>query len=227
MPRQSNGIYVQPTGTAAVNLATIDPAAYNTLITDIGTELTGSLPRNGSAAAAADIPMGGFKITGLGAPSASADGATKAYVDALLPSGTVVVFAQAAAPTGWTQVTTNNDYLLRIVNGATGGTTTWNGGASAYASANGGSTALSVAQMPYHTHGASDSGHTHQQSYLQGNVGSGSTQGGIMYANGAAGGAWTQTGSANISITNTGGGAGHQHTQAALTYVDVIFCSKN
>ena len=34
--------------------------------------------------------------------------------------GSTMVFVQAAAPTGWTQVTTYNDYALRIVSGATG-----------------------------------------------------------------------------------------------------------
>lgn len=41
------------------------------------------------------------------------------------PQGTKMVFLQAAAPNGWTQETTNNDFMLRIVNtagGATGGT---------------------------------------------------------------------------------------------------------
>ena len=229
MPRQSNGIYVQPTGTAAVNLATIDPAEFNTLITDIGTEITGSLPRNGSAAAAAAIPMGGFKITGLGTPAASTDAATKAYVDALLPSGTVVVFAQAAAPTGWTQVTTSNDYLLRLVNGGTGGTANWQGGASAYASTNGGSHVLTWNEMPSHNHSASDGGHTH--SYTGGNPNNCANGGGYVVQNATANaGTGFTTGSggnANITVGYAGANYGHQHTQAALTYIDVIFCSKN
>ena len=32
-------------------------------------------------------------------------------------SGTKVVFAQASAPTGWTQDTTHNDKALRVVSG--------------------------------------------------------------------------------------------------------------
>jgi len=38
------------------------------------------------------------------------------------PSGTVMVFHQASAPTGWTQDTTNNDKALRVVSGSGGGT---------------------------------------------------------------------------------------------------------
>lgn len=39
-----------------------------------------------------------------------------------IPSGTIMLFFQASAPTGWTQVTSQNDKLLRIVSGAGGGT---------------------------------------------------------------------------------------------------------
>lgn len=45
--------------------------------------------------------------------------------DLLIPSGTRMVFYQAAAPFGWTQVTTQNDKALRVVSttgGGTGGT---------------------------------------------------------------------------------------------------------
>ena len=38
-----------------------------------------------------------------------------------LPAGTTIPFFQAAAPSGWTQVTSHNDKALRVVNGAGGG----------------------------------------------------------------------------------------------------------
>lgn len=38
------------------------------------------------------------------------------------PAGTVMIFAQASAPTGWTKITTQNDKALRVVSGSTGGT---------------------------------------------------------------------------------------------------------
>jgi hypothetical protein len=43
---------------------------------------------------------------------------------AAFPSGTVMLFVQTAAPTGWTKVTTHNDKALRVVSGtvSTGGT---------------------------------------------------------------------------------------------------------
>ena len=48
----------------------------------------------------------------------------KAYIDSfnLVPSGTVMVFFQASAPTNWTQVATQNDKALRVVSGSGGGT---------------------------------------------------------------------------------------------------------
>lgn len=42
-------------------------------------------------------------------------------LETLIPTGTVMVFYQAAAPTGWTQVTTQNDKALRVVSSAGGG----------------------------------------------------------------------------------------------------------
>lgn len=39
---------------------------------------------DGTQAATADIPFGGFKITGLGTPTAATDGANKSYVDSVI-----------------------------------------------------------------------------------------------------------------------------------------------
>ena len=55
-----------------------------------------------------------------------------------VPSGTVMVFYQAAAPTGWTKSTSNNDKALRVVSGNGGGT--------------GGTHALSSPPSLAHTH---------------------------------------------------------------------------
>lgn len=81
MPRQANGTYLPPANTAAVSGTTISSTAYNTLETDIGTEITNSVDRLGRSAMQAALPMGNNKITGLATPTASTDAATKAYVD--------------------------------------------------------------------------------------------------------------------------------------------------
>lgn len=49
------------------------------------------------------------------------NGASWADIATLIPSGTVMCFFQAAVPTGWTQVTTQNDKVLRVVSSAGGG----------------------------------------------------------------------------------------------------------
>lgn len=50
MPRNGSGVYSQPANTAAVSGATISSTAYNTLIDDIGDEITASLPISGTVA---------------------------------------------------------------------------------------------------------------------------------------------------------------------------------
>lgn len=50
--------------------------------------------------------------------------------DRLTPAGTIMVFGQAAAPSGWTQIVADNDKILRVVSGAGGG----NGGSNALSS---------------------------------------------------------------------------------------------
>mgnify|MGYP000206255335 CR=1 FL=1 len=113
--------------------------------------------------------MAASKLTGA-LPAIS--GANLTGVDPF-PSGTVMVFYQTAAPTGWTKSTSHNDKALRVVSGNGGG----NGGthdltsppslahvhsaaahthtSAAHSHGNNLSAAahtLSVAQMPSHTH---------------------------------------------------------------------------
>ncbi|UDL87981.1 hypothetical protein LGH82_22855 [Mesorhizobium sp. PAMC28654] len=81
MPRNSSGIATQPAGTAAVPNTTIGSGPYNSLTADVYNELTNSLPTTGVKAMAANLPMGGNKVTGMADPTISTDGATKNYVD--------------------------------------------------------------------------------------------------------------------------------------------------
>jgi hypothetical protein len=139
---------------------------------------------------------------------------------AVIPAGTVMLFYQAAAPTGWTQVTTQNNKALRVVSGTGGGT----GGSvdftTAFASkavtgsvGTSGATTLSTSQIPSHDHtGAGYSG--------PGQVAAGEVYRVVTTDN---------TGS-------TGGGGSHTHTGGSFTgtainlavqYIDIILASKN
>lgn len=127
-------------------------------------------------------------------------------------TGTVMLFYQAAAPTGWTQVTSQNNKALRVVSGTGGGT----GGSVAFTTAfasglSAGATTLSTSEMPSHTHsvpsGASSSGCYNIDCGAYGGTGFGNGQ--------TTGGA--------------GGGGSHTHTipSFAVQYIDIIICSKN
>jgi hypothetical protein len=144
---------------------------------------------------------------------------------AYMPSGTRALFYQSVAPTGWTQYTGINDRALRVVSGTGGGT----GGTTVYSTYfNGsftvGSTAISTAQMPSHTHTLTDPGHTHA---LPG--GGTSATGGAQPTGSGTIAAYPATTSSTtgITIANTGSGSGHDHTIPSLQYADVIICTKN
>jgi hypothetical protein len=142
-----------------------------------------------------------------------------------IPAGSVMLFYQAAAPTGWTQVTTQNNKALRVVSGTGGGT----GGSVAFTTAftsqavsgtvgTSGETTLNIGQIPSHTHSYSAPG------------GAGAALGGEGYSYPVATpGGGTTTGA-------EGGGGSHSHTGGTFTgtainlavqYIDIIICSKN
>jgi hypothetical protein len=167
-----------------------------------------------------------------------------------IPSGTVTNFIQASAPTGWTQVTTWNNYAFRVVSGVGGGT----GGSVAFTTAFSsktptgtvattitsvtGNISLSGGSVNAHTLSTSEMpSHAHFYGYIQG--GGSGLQAGTGYS-GTAG-----------DTNSTGGGGSHSHgfspptgafsftsgiaTSAftgtainlAVQYVDNIIASKN
>lgn len=103
MPRNSGGVYVQPPSDVnpPVFGQPIDPVAFAAAIVDIGNEITGSLDRLGRASMQAPLPMGGFRITNVGAPVAQNDGARLADFSNYLPAGAVQLFGMNTAPVGW------------------------------------------------------------------------------------------------------------------------------
>lgn len=101
MPRDSNGNYSLPPSYLAVTGQDITVPQHNPPFEDVAVALTASLPRNGVAPMLANLPMGGFRVTGMGDGIAPTDGATKAQVDAASPIGAIIDFAGDTAPAGW------------------------------------------------------------------------------------------------------------------------------
>lgn len=70
------------TGYPAVASTTIESAKYNAVIADIATALTLSIAANGETTITANIPLAGYKITGLGNASADTDALNRVTADA-------------------------------------------------------------------------------------------------------------------------------------------------
>jgi microcystin-dependent protein len=73
----------------------------NSQDSDIAAGLSECMTLAGLAPATANIPMGGFKFTGLGPGSASTDSVNQSQLSALIPPGFIGEFGGSAAPTGW------------------------------------------------------------------------------------------------------------------------------
>jgi hypothetical protein len=147
---------------------------------------------------------------------------------AAFPSGTVMSFFQASAPTGWTQNVTYNDAILRVVSGTGGGAKTNGTGLSA-TTASVQNHAISQAELPNVSFPVTDPGHYH----VLGNAifhGTGGT------ASVGSGGAESfsntlQSNSATtgISVASGGSGSAHSHTgnNLNINYCDMILATKN
>jgi hypothetical protein len=143
----------------------------------------------------------------------------------IIPSGTLMLFQQTNAPTGWTKQTTHNDKALRVVSGtaSSGGTTAFStvfanqtptitlSGLTAAA------TTLSTSQIPSHTHPLS--GQYVSGNQLGGVVG-GPNDGNAYNATGAEGGGGSHTHSVS-------GSASSSAITLNVQYVDLIICQKN
>lgn len=128
------------------------------------------------------------------------------------PSGTLMLFQQTSAPTGWTKQTTHNDKALRVVSG-----TASSGGTNAFSTVMAqtvvGSTALVLNQIPPHTHGYNDS--SIAGGGIIGLAAGGQLNGDVARTTGSTGG------SGGVAL-------GHDHTiTMAMQYVDLIIASKD
>lgn len=73
MPRNGSGTYSLPSGNPVVTGTTISSTVHNNTMSDIATALSQSISSTGVTTPSANLPMGGFKLTGLGAGSSSGD----------------------------------------------------------------------------------------------------------------------------------------------------------
>ena len=150
------------------------------------------------------------------------DGTNASWVDPFAP-GTAMLFAQTAAPTGWTKSTTHNDKALRVVSGTAG-----SGGSTAFTtvfasrtpagSVTVDGTTLTESQMPAHTHTTSAYNSHGTGSFDPGGASA------VNYLSAAV-----------ITSSSIGGGGSHTHTSSftgtamdfAVQYVDVIIATKD
>lgn len=138
------------------------------------------------------------------------------------PTGTLMLFQQTAAPTGWTKQTTHNNKALRVVSGtaSSGGTssftTVFTDQTPTLSGGSIGATTLSTSQIP---------SHAHDYTTLANNL----AYGGFDYTTGYGP---AQT----ASTSSIGGGSSHTHTftpqtastiTLAVQYVDLIIASRN
>lgn len=153
----------------------------------------------------------------------------------IIPQNSVAVFYQAAAPTGWTKLTSHNDKTLRVVSGTGGGFgsggTSGAGGISfttafpatarsisgtVTAAGTVGDTTLTIQQIPSHSHAAGSS---------------------VNVSPGSPGQAGRLTNTAAPNTSTTGGGQAHSHPftgssspftssiDLRVQYIDVIICN--
>jgi len=172
------------------------------------------------------------------------DGTSLSSKYSVLAQGTVSVFYQASAPTGWTQDTTHNDKALRIVSGTGGGF-----GFGGVSGAGGlpfstvfpsstapisvsfsttvpvsgtvGDTTLTTSQIPNHTHDSLTGGQSSASSGGSNFLVSGSNATGGVVSPTGTGGAHNHPFSGNINFTATGSGT----LDLRIQYIDVILCS--
>jgi len=121
-------------------------------------------------------------------------------------SGTVMIFRQSAAPTGWTKDTNHNDFALRVTSGAVG-TVVGTPFSTVFAQTAVGNTTITTSTMPKHNH-STDRAQTDSLA--------GSSSFSALGTNAA-----TTTG-------DTGGDGPHTHSvNLTLSYCDVIIATKN
>lgn len=111
MARNGSGVYSPPAANyPAVSGTLITAANRNAIDADIATALTNSIATNGESVITANIPLGGNKLTGVGAATARTDAATLAtiqdgtgvYVASVAGTADVITLAPSPVITAYT-----------------------------------------------------------------------------------------------------------------------------
>jgi hypothetical protein len=136
-------------------LLAADLPAISTLLDTIGSTQGTVLFRGASTWSALAPGTSGQVLTSGGASANPSWATNSGGGGAAFPTGTLMLFQQTAAPTGWTKQTANNDALLRVVSGTAG-----TGGSNAFSTINAqtvvGNTTLTSLTIPSHAHSYND-----------------------------------------------------------------------
>ena len=141
-----------------------------------------------------------------------------------IPSGTVMLFYQNAAPTGWTISSSLDDYALKIVSSAGGVTSGSVNYSTLFARTATDSYTLQIADIPAHTHTT-----TQQMANTLVNTGSGGSLGSLWDTSSGLEGAGRLLNQANPpTSSSTGGGGSHSHgLDMRVKTASFIMASKN
>lgn len=178
---------------------------------------------------------GAVDNTGLQNNSITINGSTVALGGSVtinpIPTGTLMLFQQTAAPTGWTKQTTHDNKALRVVSGTAGsggsvGFTTAFGTPSVSGSVS--ATTLSNSQVPSHTY----QGYLNNL-YLAGGCNPPDAPSVAWASAGGPLNYWQPQWNNLNNFRDTNGGGSHTHSLSSATttinvsYVDLIIAIKN
>lgn len=152
MPRNGSGTYTLPAGNPVVTGTTISSTVQNNTTSDIATALTNSIAKDGQTTPTANLPMGTYKLTGLGSGSAATDsvnlGQVQAGATTLLSSVSGTDTITAVANPTLTAYATGNTFRFASAGANTGAVTINIDGLGAKDVKKFGSTALVAGDIP-------------------------------------------------------------------------------
>jgi hypothetical protein len=198
---------------------------------------SGDTTLNGNFTAVGSVTASSFSGAGTGLTGTASSLSIGGNAANGISSGTVMLFAQTAAPTGWTKSTAHDNKALRVVSGtaSSGGSVAFTTAFASQAvsgsvsitgiSGSAGATTLTTPQIPSHVHGVSLAPGPSNQAGLQTNYGGFPNRTFYPQVVSATGGG----GSHDHPFSFSSGSASFSGTaiNLAVQYVDVIIATKN